>query len=64
MGDIIDLIRVNDYCAGLGLSTLHPLVSVVDLSEGRWPSQSGTKAIRYHFYGVFLQYSQIWPSEL
>lgn len=58
MVDIIDLVRVNDYCAGLGLSALHPLVSVVNLSEGRWPSPSGAKAVRYHFYGVFLKQGQ------
>lgn len=55
MSEIIDLVTVNDYCAGLGLSTLHPLVSIVDLSEGKWPAQKGTKAVRYHFYAVFLK---------
>lgn len=55
MSEIIDLVTVNDYCAGLGLSTLHPLVSIVDLSDGKWPAQKGTMAVRYHFYGVFLK---------
>ncbi len=58
MSEIIDLVTVNDYCAGLGLSTLHPLVSIVNLSEAKWSPKRGTKAVRYHFYGVFLKQGQ------
>ncbi|WP_370588478.1 helix-turn-helix domain-containing protein [Robiginitalea sp. SC105] len=55
---MIDLITVNDYCRGLGLTTLHPMVSMVDLSDGRWPALKGTRSVRYHFYGVFLKQGQ------
>ncbi|WP_075352380.1 helix-turn-helix domain-containing protein [Algoriphagus marinus] len=55
MEDIKDLVTVNDYCAPLNLSSLHPLVSVVDLSKGEWPKENVAKAIRYNFYGVFLK---------
>ena len=58
MGKIIDLVTVNDYCAGLGLSTLNPLVSMVDLSEGVWPVQKEVEGVRYHFYAVFLKQGQ------
>jgi len=58
MNDIIDLVTVNDYCSGLGLSTLHPLVSVVDFSDTNWPPKGRSKAVRYHFYGVFLKQGQ------
>ena len=58
MGDILDLKVVNDYCSGLGLSTLHPLVSMVDLSLVTWPDKIEVKAVRYHFYGVFLKQGQ------
>jgi len=58
MNDIIDLVTVNDYCSGLGLSTLHPLVSVVDFSDANWPPKGRSKAVRYHFYGVFLKQGQ------
>ncbi len=58
MGEIIDLEKVNDYCAGLNLSALHPLVTLVDLSEGAWPEQNKVQAVRYHFYGVFLKQGQ------
>lgn len=58
MSEIIDLVTVNDYCAGLGLSTLHPLVSIVNLSEAKWPPKRGSRAVRYHFYGVFLKQGQ------
>lgn len=58
MSEIIDLVTVNDYCAGFGLSALHPLVSIIDLSEGKWPVQKRTKAVRYHFYGIFLKQGQ------
>lgn len=55
MEEIVDLLCVNDYCAPLKLSSLHPLVTVVDLSKGEWPKNPGAKAVRYHFYGVFLK---------
>lgn len=55
MGDVVDLFTINDYCAPLNLSSLHPLVSVVDLSKGEWPRENGAKAVRYHFYAVFLK---------
>ncbi|MCS5489888.1 helix-turn-helix domain-containing protein [Algoriphagus limi] len=55
MEEIVDLQSVNDYCAPLKLTSMHPLVTVVDLSKGEWPKNPGTKAVRYHFYGVFLK---------
>jgi AraC-like DNA-binding protein len=56
MSDVLDLFTVNDYCAPLKLSSLHPLVSVVDLSKGEWPKETGgAKAVRYHFFAVFLK---------
>ncbi|MDI1325144.1 MAG: helix-turn-helix domain-containing protein [Algoriphagus sp.] len=56
MSDVIDLFTVNDYCSPLKLSSLHPLVSVVDLSKGEWPKENGdAKAVRYHFFAVFLK---------
>jgi len=58
MSEVIDLVTVNDYCSGLGLSTLHPLVSVVDFSNANWPPKGRSKAVRYHFYGVFLKQGQ------
>ena len=50
-----DLIKVDDYCSKFNLSTLHPLVSVHDLSEGTWTPQEQADAVRYHFYGIFLK---------
>ena len=58
MSEIKDLVTVNDYCAGLQLSALHPLVSVLDVSEGTWPKQEIAEAVRYHFYAVFLKQGQ------
>ena len=58
MSKIKDLEKVNDYCAGLNLSTLHPLVSMVDLSEGAWNVQEKVHAVRYNFYAVFLKQGQ------
>ena len=56
MSDVLDLFTVNDYCTPLKLSSLHPLVSVVDLSKGEWPKKTGgAKAVRYHFFAVFLK---------
>jgi len=50
-----DLVKVDDYCSKFNLSTLHPLVSVHDLSEGTWEGQEHADAVRYHFYGIFLK---------
>ena len=58
MSEIKDLVTVNDYCSGLKLSALHPLVSVLDVSEGTWPKQEIAEAVRYHFYAVFLKQGQ------
>ncbi|NND34791.1 MAG: AraC family transcriptional regulator [Saprospiraceae bacterium] len=58
MKEIKDLVTVNDYCRGLKLSALHPLVTIVDLSEGTWPKGKKVDAVRYHFYGVFLKQGQ------
>jgi AraC-like DNA-binding protein len=58
MDKIKDLESVNDYCAGFSLSALHPLVSVVDLSEGTWAIREKSGAVRYHFYAVFLKQGQ------
>lgn len=58
MSEVRDLITVNDYCAGFGLSALHPLVSMVDLSEGNWLFRKDVEAVRYHFYAVFLKQGQ------
>ena len=55
MPGIKDLVKVDDYCSKLNLSTLHPLVSVHDLSEGTWDGQEHPDAVRYHFYGIFLK---------
>ncbi|MBX2876384.1 MAG: AraC family transcriptional regulator [Saprospiraceae bacterium] len=58
MSAIKDLVSVNDYCAGISLSALHPLVTVLDLSEGNWVVQKKTEAVRYHFYAIFLKEGQ------
>jgi AraC-like DNA-binding protein len=58
MREIKDLVTVNDYCAGFELSALHPLVSVLDLSEGNWKAGKGVAAVRYNFYAVFLKQGQ------
>ncbi|MDN3643037.1 helix-turn-helix domain-containing protein [Lutimonas halocynthiae] len=59
MKEIVEISTVNDYCAAFNKSALHPLVSVLDLSEGSWPSTvKKVEAVRYHFYGVFLKQGQ------
>lgn len=58
MSEIKDLVTVNDYCSRFNLSTLHPLVSVLDLSEGIWTAPNRIEAVRYHFYGIFLKQGQ------
>ncbi|MDW3651905.1 MAG: helix-turn-helix domain-containing protein [Bacteroidia bacterium] len=55
MKEIKDLETINDYCAGLNLTVLHPLVAVLDLSEGSLSIQEKIEAVRYHFYAVFLK---------
>ncbi|WP_339656622.1 helix-turn-helix transcriptional regulator [uncultured Maribacter sp.] len=55
MSNTKDLIKVDDYCSKFNLATLHPLVSVHDLSEGSWTNGEHAEAVRYHFYGVFLK---------
>lgn len=55
MSTIKDLVKVDDYCSKFNLSTLHPLVSVHDLSEGTWGGSEHAEAVRYHFYGIFLK---------
>lgn len=58
MSKIKDLHIVNDYCVGLNLTALHPLVTVLDLSEGDWGARKEVEAVRYHFYAVFLKQGQ------
>jgi len=58
MNEIKDLVTVNDYCAGLNLSALHPMVSMVDLSEGDWTFRKKVESVRYHFYAIFLKQGQ------
>lgn len=55
MSSTKDLVKVDDYCSKFNLSTLHPLVSVHDLSQAIWEGQEHAKAVRYHFYGIFLK---------
>ncbi|MFD1314623.1 helix-turn-helix domain-containing protein [Namhaeicola litoreus] len=55
MSEIKDLLTVNDYSSKFNLSTLHPLVTVHDLSKGKWVTQENTETVRYHFYGIFLK---------
>ena len=55
MDNIKELVNINDYCEPLNLTSLHPLVSVLDLSKGEWPKENLAKAIRYNFYAVFLK---------
>tara|TARA_R110002167_G_scaffold108398_2_gene276791 strand:+ start:7391 stop:8296 length:906 start_codon:yes stop_codon:yes gene_type:complete len=55
MASTKDLVKVDDYCSKFNLSTLHPLVSVHDLSEGTFDGQEHAESVRYHFYGIFLK---------
>ena len=55
MASIKDLVKVDDYCSKFTLPTLHPLVSVHDLSEGILDERENVEAVRYHFYGIFLK---------
>jgi len=56
MKEIKDLVLVNDYCKGFNLSALHPLVTILDLSEGNFIAENKARLVRYHFYGVFLKH--------
>ena len=55
MASIKDLVKVDDYCSKFNQSTLHPLVSVHDLSEGTLDGRDPADVVRYHFYGIFLK---------
>jgi len=55
MASTKDLVKVDDYCSKFNLSTLHPLVSVHDLSEGTLDGRGHADTVRYHFYGIFLK---------
>lgn len=59
MKEIKDLVLVNDYCKGFNLSTLHPLVTILDLSEGNFIAENKARLVRYHFYGVFLKQGDV-----
>lgn len=58
MSVIKDLTTVSDYCSGLQLTAGHPLVTVLDLSQGNWAVREKVDAVRYHFYAVFLKQGQ------
>ncbi|NYJ28210.1 helix-turn-helix domain-containing protein [Allomuricauda sp. ARW1Y1] len=53
-----DLITINDYAKFFKLSTLHPLVNVLDVSKGSWSMVNKVNSVRYHFYAVFLKQGQ------
>lgn len=55
MGQIVEISNVSDYCSAFDMPVLHPLVSVLDLSKGKWNPQNKVEQVRYHFYGVFLK---------
>lgn len=55
MGTITNLETVNDYCERFYTSTLHPLVTTLDLGELTRRSQEGIVALRFNFYAVFLK---------
>ncbi len=53
MNEIMNIDCVDDYNRIFGLETLHPLVSVVDLSKAEsWPSRF---VLNYGVYAVFLK---------
>lgn len=53
MEDVIRLDRIEQYNNLFGLETLHPLVSVVDLSKAKvWPKQF---TLAYGVYALFLK---------
>lgn len=51
--EVIKLEEVNKFNDIFGLETLHPMVSVVDLSKAKkWPE---TLTINYGVYAVYLK---------
>lgn len=53
MDNVIKIDRVDQYCQLFGLKTLHPLVSVVDLSKAEvWPTNF---RVNYGIYSLFLK---------
>ena len=50
--EIINMDSVQDYNENLGVETLHPLVSVVDMSE---LAEIRHSLKRFGFYAVFLK---------
>ena len=52
MGEILKMNTIHDYHEFLGVKTLHPLVSVIDLSEVP-PVRLARK--NFGFYTVFLK---------
>lgn len=52
MNKIIDIKTIDQYNKMYGLETLHPLVSVADLSKGKIINNIRT---RYGFYAIFLK---------
>lgn len=55
MSKIVEISSISDYCSAFDMPVLHPLVSVLDLSKGKWKPKNKTEQVRYHFYGVFLK---------
>ncbi len=53
MENLIKIDTVDQYNKMFGLETLHPLVSVVDLSKSEtWPTNF---RVNYGIYGLFLK---------
>lgn len=52
MEDILNLPNVQDYCREMGVKALHPLVSVVDMSELEFVRH---RMRRFGFYGVWYK---------
>ena len=67
MKEVIKLDTVDQYNRLFGLETLHPLVSVVNLSEAtRFPTHF---TMNYGVYALFLKKRQmrrhpLWPADL
>ena len=58
MSLIHNLETVNDYCARFHSTTMHPLVTFLDMNELTRKSQKGIEALRFNFYGIFLKQGQ------
>ena len=59
MENLIKIDTVDQYNKMFGLETLHPLVSVVDLSKSEtWPTNF---RVNYGIYGLFLRQSTKIP---